>query len=462
MSQFKKDPSSFRDPSGFIFYDGDTLLRQVNTSYKENYDHLMTSGLYEKLSQSDLLIPHEEIDFDSNDESAYLIIKPKKIPFISYPYEWSFNQLKSAALHTIQIQKIAMEYDMSLKDCSAYNIQFIDSNPIFIDTLSFEKYENGQFWKAYGQFCQHFIAPLSLMAHKDIRLGQMSKLFIDGIPLDLTSSLLPMKTNSMFSLLTHIHAHAKSQKKYGDKKIDVKKRTMSKTSFLGLVNSAESAVQKLSWSSSDTEWARYYSDTNYSEEGFEQKKNVLSVWLDEIKPSSIWDLGSNTGLFSRVASSKNIPTISFDIDPAAVDQNYLICQKNNEKNIIPLILDLTNPSSNIGWNNNERQSFVDRGPVDLIMALALIHHLAISNNLPLSNIASFFAKLCNYLIIEFVPKTDSQVSRLLVSREDIFDDYTADSFEREFTRFFKITKKIDLDDSQRSLYCFENLSKNSN
>ena len=184
MNDYKIEDSSFRDPSGFIFYDGDTLLRQVNTSYKENYDHLMTSGLYEKLSQSDLLIPHEEIDFDSNDESAYLIIKPKKIPFISYPYEWSFNQLKSAALHTIQIQKIAMEYDMSLKDCSAYNIQFKEGKPIFIDTLSFDKYEEGEPWKGYKQFCQHFLAPLSLMTHQDIRCNRLLSIFLNGLPLD--------------------------------------------------------------------------------------------------------------------------------------------------------------------------------------------------------------------------------------------------------------------------------------
>ena len=455
MSNYKRESSSFRDPSGFVFYNGNVLFRQINKSYKENYDHLMNSGLYEQLVNSKFLIPHEETDISPFDNNAYKIIKPEQISFISYPYEWSFNQLKHAALTTIEIQKISMEYGMTLKDCSAYNIQFKECNPVLIDTLSFEKYEEGQIWKAYQQFCQHFLAPLALMTHKDIRLNQLLKIYIDGIPLDLASSLLPMRTHTMFSLLTHIHAHAKSQKRYGDKKVKFSKRKLPKNSFLGLIDSLHSAIKKLTWSPKGTEWANYYFDTNYSEKSFEQKKKIISDWLEEIKPKFAWDLGSNTGIFSRIAASKGIETISFDIDSAAVEQNFLNAQKNNEKYILPLLLDLTNPSPSIGWENQERKSFADRGPVEIVMALALIHHLAISNNLPLSNIATFFQKICKHLIIEFIPKTDSQISRLLVTREDIFDDYSKEKFEEEFKNFFIIHKKIELDDSERILYLME-------
>lgn len=453
MNNFILESSSFRDPSGFLFYHANSLYRQINKSYSEHYDHLIKSGLYDKLVSDNLLIPHEEVDVQPPvKEKCYKIIQPKYIPFISYPYEWSFTQLKLAGLVTLEIQKKAMKYDMILKDASVYNIQFIDSKPIFIDTLSFEKYEEEKPWKAYRQFCQHFLAPLALMSHRDIRLNQLFRIYIDGIPLDLASKLLPLKTRSMFSLLTHIHAHAKSQKHYEDKKIDSKKIHLSRSSFEGIIESLNSGISKLKWSFKDTEWGDYYSDTNYSEPAFNHKKELVKQFIENIKPKTVWDLGANTGIFSRIPSKMGIPTIAFDIDPVAVEKNYLECLKNEEKNLLPLILDLTNPSPCVGWENKERKSFLDRAPVDMVLALALIHHLAISNNLPLAKISKFFKKICNFLIIEFIPKIDSQVQRLLATREDIFDDYDKEHFEDEFEKNFEILESINVHDSERLIY----------
>lgn len=446
--------SSFRDPSGFLFLDKDILYRQINSSYKEEYDFFIDSGLYEKLIDKKLLITHEEIENSniSDDYDVYKIIKPKKINFISYPYEWSFSELKQAALTTLEIQKISFEYNMTLKDASSYNIQFLDGKPIFIDTLSFEKYQEGQVWTPYRQFCQHFLAPLALMSHKDIRLGQLMRNYIDGIPLDLTSQLLGKGTRFSFSLLSHIHMHAKSQKHYEDKPITAKEKKLGKNSFIGLIESLNSGIKKLSWSPEGTEWADYYSETNYSESSFEQKKKIISSIIDKVDPKIVWDLGANTGIFSRISSEKDIETVSFDIDPAAVEKNYLQVFSSNEKNILPLVLDLTNPSPGLGWDNTERVSLIERGPVDMVFALALIHHLAISNNLPFYKIVKFFERICKHLIIEFVPKTDSQVKRLLSTRNDIFNEYNIDNFENEFGSQFSIEEKIKLDDSERYLY----------
>ena len=268
-------PSSFRDPSGFLFYLDGSIFRQVNTIYKENYDHLMNSGIYEILVADKLLIPHEEVDIEGvNPDLAYKIIKPELIPFISYPYEWSFSQLKDAALATLSIQKRSVDFGMSLKDCSAYNIQFRNGKPVFIDTLSFEKYHEGQPWVAYRQFCQHFLAPLALMSCRDVRLNQLLRVYIDGIPLDFTSSLLPFRTRFIFSLLSHIHLHARSQKHYADKAVDVSGKRVSRMSFLGLINNLESAVKKLRWQPGGTEWADYYDDTNYSSDALGHKKQI--------------------------------------------------------------------------------------------------------------------------------------------------------------------------------------------
>ncbi len=457
------EASSFRDSSGFLFHQDGKLYRQINQSYKDEYDHLIDSGLYSSLVDAKLLIPHEEVNIQPLvKEKGYKVIQPDFISFISYPYEWSFSQLKHAALTTLEIQKKALDYEMTLKDSSAYNIQFRNGKAILIDTLSFERYKEGQPWMAYRQFCSHFLAPLALMSHRDIRLNQLSRIYLDGIPLDLANKLLPMRTLSMFSLLSHIHLHAKTQKHYESKQTKVKKQSMPRRSFVGIIESLYSGVSKLKWNPEGTEWADYYKDTNYSEAAFEHKKQIVKKFIEKIKPNSVWDLGANTGEFSRLASEMGINTISFDIDPAAVEKNYLNSIEKKETKLLPLILDLTNPSPNIGWNNNERKSLLQRGPVDTILALALIHHLAISNNLPLTKIVEFFKTTCNHLIIEFIPKTDSQVIRLLSTREDIFEDYTLKKFEDEFTKEFIIKEKINLDESGRTIYWMEkNFEKSS-
>jgi hypothetical protein len=326
-----------------------------------------------------------------------------------------------------------------------------------VDTLSFEIYREGEPWDAYRQFCQHFLGPLALMAHADVRLSQLLRVYIDGLPLDLVTALLPGRTRWNPSLLTHLHVHAVAQRRYAKKTVERsgQRRRMSRMAFLGLVDSLEGAVRGLSWKPAGTEWAEYYTDTNYTEEALHHKRQVVSGFLDRIHPASVWDLGANTGLFSRLASARGVPTVAFDVDPAAVEQDYRQCVEEKEVNLLPLVMDLTNPSPGIGWQNQERMSLLERGPADAALALALIHHLAISNNVPLASLADFFQQVARWLVIEFVPKTDSQVQRLLATRKDIFPDYTQEGFERAFARSFTIHESIDLRGSQRRLYLME-------
>ena len=445
---------SFRDPSGFIFFNNGVLHRQVNNIYRENFDHLVKSGLYDSLTRDGLLVRHEEAEIGiSVNRDAYKIIKPEIIPFISYPYEWSFSQLKDAALLTLKIQKKAIDSGMTLKDASAYNIQFKGGKPVLIDTLSFEKYEEGNPWVAYRQFCQHFLAPLALASYTDIRLQQLLRIHIDGIPLDLTSALLPSRTNFKFGILSHIHLHAKSQKYFSSNRDDIKKRyAMSRHKLMALIDSLESTVKNLHWKFTDTEWGDYYDKTNYPTGGLEEKNKIVSGLLDELNPKIVWDLGANNGLFSRTSASKNIFTVSLDIDPVAIESNYDQVVKQKEKNILPLIMDLFNPTPSLGWGLKERMSLVERGPADTVLALALIHHLVISNNLPFGVIAEFFSDICNSLIIEFVPKNDSQVKKLLATREDVFSNYNQKDFETEFAKYFDIKKAEKISDSERTLY----------
>jgi hypothetical protein len=238
--------------------------------------------------------------------------------------------------------------------------------------------------------------------------------------------------------------------------VDKKKHNFSKISFLGLIDNLESLVKKLHWKPSGTEWSDYYNDTNYSSNSFCHKKDLVDKFITAVNPITLWDLGANTGMFTRIASAKNIPTVSFDVDPAAIEKNYLKVKNDNEKNILPLVLDLTNPSPPIGWGNSERMTIVERGPAHMVLVLALLHHLAISNNLPFAKIGSFLKKISKYLVIEFIPKSDSQVQRLLQTREDIFYDYNVKSFEEVFSRYFTIIESVKIQDSDRTMYLMRN------
>jgi len=460
MKSDQKLASSFRDPSGFLFRRDGILYRQVNKAYQENYERLVKSGLIQKLTKAGMLIPHKEAQVEPEDpELAFCVLEPDLVDFISYPYEWSFSQMKDAALLTLAIQKTAIEVGLSLKDSSAYNIQFHQGHPLLIDTLSFEIYKEGQPWVAYRQFCQHFLAPLALMAFTDIRLSQLMRVYIDGIPLDLASKLLPGSSRLNLGLALHIHQHAQAQKRYADKGISTtqtKGRGVSKMQLLGIVDSLEGVIKGLKWQPSGTEWGDYYDSTNYSRTAFDDKALAIKEFVTKAQPKKVWDLGANTGVFSQIAAEQGALAMAFDIDPAAVEKSYQDVRQRKETRLLPLVMDLTNPSPSIGWQNAERDSLSARGPVDMVFALALVHHLAISNNVPLPMVAEYFSQLGKWLVVEFVPKDDSQVQRLLASREDIFDHYNAAEFVEALSVYFDLRETRPVKESKRTLYLLEN------
>ncbi len=447
------EPSSFRDPGGFIFRRDGRLFRQVNHRGRADFDRLVDSGLYRELADAGLLVTHEDVDEPPQDPGvSSKVIAPEVIPFVSYPYEWCFGQLKAAALLTLEIQRRALARGMSLKDASAFNVQFRGARPVFIDTLSFEGYAEGRPWVAYRQFCQHFLAPLALMARVDPRLSGLLRDHLDGIPLDLASRLLPGSSRLRLGLLLHVHLHAKSKLDSDHRAEPPRPRPFGRSAMLGLVDSLESTVRGLRWEPSGTEWAEYYSDTNYSGSALDEKGRLVAEFLDRIGPKTVWDLGANTGRFSRIAAVRGASTIAFDADPGAVERNFREASRLGERDVLPLLLDLTNPSPSLGWASRERRSFLERGPADAVLALALVHHLALGNNVPLPRVAELLAAVGRHLIIEFVPKSDSQVRRLLVVREDIFPDYTREGFEAAFSRDFEPISVAPIAGTERILY----------
>lgn len=449
--------ASFRDPAGYVFRKNGLIYRQVLRRHQTHYHHLFASGLYAKLVQDRLLIRHEEVLPFEQKEEYYKTLLPDQIPFVSYPYEWCFSQLKEAALLTLRVQKEALRHNMSLKDASAYNIQFVGCRPVFIDILSFETHQEGKPWVAYRQFCQHFLAPLTLMSKRDIHLRKLLVTYLDGVPLSLATRLLPNRTWFNFGLLIHLHLHHKAQQKLSGSAGSRPGAAsgMAEDALLQLADSLEATVSGLRWEPTDTEWADYYGQTNYGAAGMAGKETLVKRYLSQISSSSILDLGANQGNFSQLAAAFAPLTLAADLDPAAVEKHFLKLKDKRAEGIFPLLLDITNPSPAIGWNNQERVSFWDRVKADTILALALIHHLTIGNNVPLSVVAGFFADKCRHLIIEFIPKEDSQVQKMLMSREIGAMEYSVVHFEEAFAAYFAIREKEPIRGTERFMYLLQ-------
>lgn len=457
-NSFHPHPASWRDPSGFIFEKDGMIYRQINQSFKEHFNLFISSGCYEHLAKKELLISHEVINENlTGTEDHYLTLKPEKVPFISYPYEWSFDMLKDAALLTLQLVKESIQFGIIVKDATPYNIQWYKGKFIFIDSLSFEKYEDEP-WIAYRQFCENFLGPLLLMHYTKISLQQLLLAYPDGIPLPVIRSLLPKRSRFSLHTYLHIHLHAGMAAKNKGKEQKIVK--FSKQKLLQLITSLEGLVQKLKLPEQKTVWSDYYDEALQRKKYLEEKRNIIQEWLAQLPTiSTAVDLGANNGEFSKLIASKNIQTLAADSDPSCINHLYQEIKTNRLLNIQPLILDLSNPSPAIGVNNEERDSFIHRCKVDLVLALALIHHLAIGKNIPFEKMAEFFSRLGKNLIVEFVPKDDEKIKLMLSSKKDIYTNYAEKYFEETFKKYFTIIARQAIGTSGRVLYL---MSKHDN
>lgn len=460
--ELKRVPGSFRDPAGQLFEHDGVLLRTVTPGFAEQYDRFIDSGLYERLTDEGLLVRHEEVDpaLTPLAEPVHRVLRPARVPFVSHPYEWSPAQLREAALLTLRVQQIALEHGMVLRDASAYNVQFLGTDPVFIDTLSFGTYAEGRPWTAYGQFCRHFLAPLALQVKRDVRLGQLLRANLDGVPLDLASGLLRWRTWLSPGLLMHLHLHARAlRSRPVDPDERVRSAHVSRRALIGIVDQLRRACDKLVWAGWQTTiWSDYYEHAaHYSSDAMTAKRDVIVRWLDAIAPSSVWDLGANTGRFSRLAADRGAQVVAFDVDPGAAEGAYRDLRSDPplSGSVLPLVLDLTNPSPGIGWANEERASVVGRGPADVVLALALVHHLAIGNNVPLPKVVDFLLSLGRRVVIEFAPKSDPKVQVLLATREDVFSSYTAAQFETVVRERARLVERVPVVDSERVLFLLE-------
>ena len=454
----KTHEASFRDPSGYMFHDGEILRRVINPIYFPQYNRLKESGFFKTLIKNNLLIPHEETSV-SEDK---IIITPEKIPFITNPYEWGFEQFKQAALLTLKIQKYALSKGFILKDASAYNVTFYKGKPVFIDTLSFDFYEEGTPWRAYKQFITHFFGPLVLAKYHGSEVFNMLEAYIDGIPVKMIASMLPTRTKLSSVIYPNIHLLAKMESKHSeDYKAETKIAKLSKKAQNNIIESLYNYISKLQLKEA-SEWGNYYTKTNYNEGAFKTKKDLIRDWVQPLNAQKLIDIGGNDGTFARTVQDLVKHIIVTDIDSNAVDFNLKQIQENKETNMLPFVCDVLQPAPGIGFNNTERASLINRlkdyAP-DVTMALALIHHITLSGNVPFEKSAEFFAKFSTHLIIEFPKREDSWVTSLLVRKREFinhFDFYNQTDFEKGYSQYFKLVKKEEVAGTKRVMYLFKN------
>ena len=455
MADHTRHPASYKDPSGFIYQASGKFYRQVNKIYAGHYDLLVKSGLSLFLQEKKLLLRHEEVNENILDSGEwYLTLLPEQVPFLSYPYEWCFEQLKDAALLTLEILKISMEKGMILKDATPYNVQFLNGRPVFIDTLSFEKYDPTLPWIAYRQFCESFLFPLLLSHYHKTSIQSFLHGYPTGTPVNIAAKLLPWKSRLNAGVWLHVFLQNRLSKKPGN---TIPANSFSKNKLVNIISHLDGIIRNLS-NIGKTEWSNYYTGSISSTEYLVQKEEIVSDLLFKLDGRKLLDLGANEGFFSRLAAAKHFDVIAVDKDEQCINSLYKKIKEEKITNILPLCMDLINPSPASGFANNERASFGERTHSDAVMALALVHHLAIGYNLPFSKIAEYLQGFSHQLIIEFVPKEDEKVQLLLQHKKDIYPEYTRENFENIFRQRFTITEKVQVPGSSRIIYLMKRMN----
>jgi Ribosomal RNA adenine dimethylase. len=452
MVNYTRHPSSFKDPAGFVFESGGKVYRQVNQYYASQYQQLMSSGLYDALVKKGQLIPHQQLHQNlTQSPEWYSTLLPEPVEYISYPYEWCFEQLRDAALLTLNIVRTAIQHGMILKDATPFNIQFYKGKPVFIDTLSFDLYNPKQPWIAYRQFCQSFLFPLYLEHYLKTDIQKILSSYIDGVPVDFIARLLPLK--SRLSLGVWLHVYLQQTAAGSQKQGKAAETRFSRKKLLDLVSHLTNIIQHFPAERIyNSTWSNYYEDSILSQEYLREKETIVRKFCAVTNAKSVLDLGANDGHFSKVFAAYNMQVVATDADSRCIARLYQEVKKNNITNILPLILDIANRSPAIGFNNRERAAFHERIQTNMVAALALIHHLVIGRNISLPALAEYFSQIAPELIIEFVPKEDEKVQQMLANRPDTFPDYTATTFEACFEQYFNIAGKQLISGTSRMLY----------
>ena len=459
MSSIKIDPGSFRDPSGNIFNHEDKIIRILKKEGTDRLKYFKENDLLNQSISRKFLIESNFIDAKALDldlDNVEEIIEHKKLNYISYPYEWSFDQLKDAALHHLEFHIFLLKNEATLIDSSAYNIQFDGYKPVFIDILSIKKYQNGEYWKGHKQFCENFLYPLILKAKKNIDFNNWFRGNLECIKSHEINSLLTLGNKFSYTIFTQVVLLNYLEKKFlGNKEINIEKikeKNFQKKSYLGLLNQLKNFIISLKVKKNKTVWDDYSINNTYTKNEENLKITIVSEFAEKYKFDKLVDLGCNDGVYSKECLKKGCKfVVGFDYDLNVVNQAYNISKKG-KLNFLPLYLDASNPSPNIGWGQIERKGFIERLNFSGMLALAFEHHLAIAKNIPLDQLVKWLLNIAPKGLIEFVPKSDQTIRKMLLLKGDIFRDYSEENFKNLILRNAKIVSEKKITESGRKIF----------
>jgi hypothetical protein len=452
------EPGSFRDPESRVFYSGDEVYRALSQDGLGDFEALEATGLLD-----DERVVRTERARDIQSLRGLLVHEPaavlrhERIPFVSYPYEWTFSQLKDAALVQLDLLLAALEHDLVLKDSTPYNVQFKGARPVFVDVGSFERLREGEPWVGYRQFCMLYLYPLLLQSVKDVAFHPWLRGSIDGIRPTEMRSLMSFRDRFRKGLFTNVFLHAKLEQRYADRggevKSEVQKAGFKKELLVANVRKMRKLVERLTWDPPEGVWVAYGERNSYTDDDAKRKDEFVREVATSREWPLVWDIGANNGRYSRIAAEGAGTVLAIDADQGPVELLYRTLREEGNEQILPLTMNLADPSPGLGWRGLERKALPDRGTPDLVLALALIHHVAISANVPVKEFVDWLASLGTSLVIEFPTREDPMVKKLLApKREGLHPDYELTFFERCLNEAFEVDRSERLESGTRVLY----------
>ena len=461
MSTFNFEPGSFRDPAGKIFYHNNKVYRILEFEGEKRFEFLEKTKILEESIKKNFLIKSYKInvkDLNLEKIEKKTIIEHQKLNYISYPFEWSFDQLKDAAIHHLDFHIYLLNNNANMIDGSAYNIQFIGYKPTFIDILSIKEYEDGEYWTAHKQFCENFLNPLILKSKKDIDFNNWFKGNLEGVTTKDLNSILNFRDKISYNIFTQVVLlNYFERKAIENKKIDLKKinkKKFPKRSYLSMLINMRNFIGSLNLRKSKTIWDDYSSNNTYGIEEENLKKKIVIEFASKYKFNSLADLGCNDGVYSKICLENGCGSVvGFDYDLNAINNAYKKAKKE-KLNFLPLYFDASNPSSNIGWTQKERKGFFERKNFSGMIALAFEHHLAIAKNIPLDQVIKWLTQIAPQGLIEFVPKNDLTIKKMLNLKGDIFTDYNEENFKNLLLNNSKIISETKINESGRKIFEF--------
>ena len=457
----RPDGGSFRDPLSRVFVDDEVIWRGLTTDALEDYEALAASTFFAAALGRGDIVATERVDDAPLPGEWAAVLRHERIGVLSYPYEWSFEMLRDAARLQLTLTRQALAESLITKDASAYNVQFVGSKPVFIDVGSFEKLRAGEPWAGYRQFCELFLNPLYVQALRDVPFQPLLRGRLDGITPGVAAAIIGSGGHLHKGVFTHVRLHARAERKYADAdrerdvRAELKRAGFGRTLIDAQLRNLEKAVDRLSWKQQDSTWSSYGERGHYSDRDLDAKSAFVAATVAGIgRPGVVLDVGANDGHFSRIALDAGAESaIAVDSDHLVVDRLYRQLREQGEPRILPLVVDLADPSPAIGWRSRERPSFVERVRPDLVLCLAVVHHLALTNNVPLDEIVAFLADFGALVVVEFPHRDDVMATRLLArKRSGLFDAYDLPTWERAVEQRFVIDERQTLPSGTRTIY----------